>query len=174
MTILLQQLFGLIKLLNSETGTNQIAWGVAAGFVLGMSPAFSLQTIIIFLLIMLFRIQAGAAFVSAFFFTFIAYLLDPLSAALGSWILELPSMQSFYTTMYNLPIVPLTRFNNSIVMGSGALAIVLMPLAYLGAKVLVIKYRATIVQRYKDTAFWKALEATKIYKWYLRYEELKN
>ena len=39
---------------------------------------------------------------------------------------------------------------------------------------LVIKYRETIVQRYKDTAFWKALEATKIYKWYLRYEELKN
>jgi uncharacterized protein (TIGR03546 family) len=174
LTILLQQLFGLIKLLNSETGTNQIAWGVAAGFVLGMSPAFSLQTIIIFLLILLFRIQAGAAFVSAFFFTFIAFLLDPLSAALGSWILELPSMQSFYTSMYNLPIVPLTRFNNSIVMGSGALAIVLMPLVYLGAKMLVIKYRATIVQRYKDTAFWKALEATKIYKWYLRYEELKN
>jgi hypothetical protein len=59
-------------------------------------------------------------------------------------------------------------------MGSGALAIVLMPFIYFGAKMLVIKYRETIVQRYKDTAFWKALEATKIYKWYLRYEEIKN
>ena len=174
MTILLKQLFGLIKLLNSETGTNQIAWGVAAGFVLGMSPAFSLQTIIIFLLILLFRIQAGAAFVSAFFFSFIAYILDPLSAALGTWILELPSMQSLYTTMYNQPIVPLTRFNNSIVMGSGALAILLMPFVYFGARIFVLKYRETIVQRYKDTAFWKALQATRIYKWYLRYEELKN
>ena len=83
-------------------------------------------------------------------------------------------MQSLYTTMYNLPIVPLTRFNNSIVMGSGALAIIMMPFVYFAARIFVFKYRETIVQRYKDTAFWKALQATRIYKWYVRYEELKN
>lgn len=174
MAILLKQLFGLIKLLNSETGTNQIAWGVAAGFVLGMSPAFSLQTLMIFLLILLFRIQAGAAFISAFFFSFIAYLLDPISGALGSWILELPTLQDLFVTLYNLPIVPLTRFNNSIVMGSGFLAILLMPVIYFGTKFLVIKYRETIVQRYKETAAWKALQATRLYRWYIQYEEFKS
>jgi uncharacterized protein (TIGR03546 family) len=174
LTILLQQLFGLIKLLNSETGTNQIAWGVAAGFVLGLSPTFSLQSVIIFLLILLFRIQAGAAFISAFFFSFVAFLLDPLSSALGSWILEQESLQGFYRTLYNLPIIPLTRFNNSIVMGSGVLAILLMPFTFLGARFLVLKYRHVIVERYQNTGLWKALQATRVYKWYVRYEEFKN
>lgn len=173
-SILLQQLFGLIKLLNSETGTNQISWGIAAGFVLGMSPIISLQSIVIFLLILIFRIQAGAAFISAFFFGFVAYILDPLTAAIGAAVLESPSLKSLFTTLYNMPIVPLTRFNNSIVMGSGVLAIILMPFVYFGARLFVVKYRETIVSKYKNTALWKAFEATRIYKWYARYEELRG
>ncbi len=81
MTLLLKQLFGLIKLLNSETGVNQIATGIAAGFVLGMSPTLSLQSLLIFLLILVFRVQAGAALLSAFFFKFLAFLLDPILQA---------------------------------------------------------------------------------------------
>jgi uncharacterized protein (TIGR03546 family) len=174
LTILLNQIFGLIKLLNSETGTNQIAWGVAAGFVLGLSPVFSLQALLIFLMILVFRIQAGAAFVSAFFFSFIAYLLDPVTALIGAGILENPSLRETFTSLYNMPIIPLTRFNNSIVMGSGVLALTLMPQVYLLSRIAVHKYRETFVQRYKNTALWKALQATSVYKWYVRYENLKG
>lgn len=174
MTILLKQIFGLIKLLNSETGTNQIAWGVAAGFVLGLSPTFSLQALLIFLMILIFRIQAGAAFVSAFFFGFIAYLLDPITAAIGAAVLETPSLRATFTSLYNMPIIPLTRFNNSIVMGSGVLAVTFMPVVYLLSRVAVIKYRKTFVERYKNTALWKALQATSVYKWYVRYEDMKG
>jgi len=174
LTLLLKQIFGLIKLLNSETGTNQIAWGVAAGFVLGMSPIFSLQALLIFLLILVFRIQAGAAFITAFFFKFVAYLLDPISAQIGAIVLESPSLRNLFTTMYNMPIVPLTRFNNSIVMGSGVMAILLMPVVYFGSRILVKKYRVQIVQRYQNTAFWKAVQATGFYKWYVKYQELKG
>ena len=60
MTLLLKQIFQLLKLLNSEKGTTQIAWGVALGFVLGMTPAFSLQTILVLLLLLFFRVQIGA------------------------------------------------------------------------------------------------------------------
>jgi len=78
MTLLLKQLFAFLKMLNSETGHNQIAAGIAAGFILGMSPMLSLQTFLVFLIIFFFRIQAGAAFLAAFFFAFIAYVLDPI------------------------------------------------------------------------------------------------
>ncbi len=172
MTILLKQIFGLIKLLNSETGTNQIAWGIAAGFVLGMSPTLSLQTFLIFLLILLFRIQAGAAFLAAFFFKFAAYLMDPLTAALGAQVLEMPSLRGLFTTMYNMPLVPLTRFNNSIVMGSGILAILLMPVIFVVSRVLITKYREQIVQRFQKTKFWMAVKATAFYKWYAAYDDL--
>ena len=56
MGLLLNLLFALVKLLNSETGETQIAAGVAAGFILGMTPAFSLQTLLVFLCLFLFVI----------------------------------------------------------------------------------------------------------------------
>jgi uncharacterized protein (TIGR03546 family) len=169
-TILLKQIFAFLKLLNSETGTNQIAWGVAAGFVLGMSPALSIQTLFILILILIFRIQAGAAFLAAFFFKFIAYLLDPVSASIGESVLEMPALRGLFTTMYNMPLVPLTRFNNSIVMGSGVMAILLMPVVFVAAKILVVKYREKIVQRFQNTKMWKAVKATAFYKWYATYD----
>lgn len=172
MGLLLKQLFGFIKLLNSETGTNQIATGIAAGFILGMTPAFSLQTILVYLLIFFFRIQIGAAFIAAFFFAFAAYLLDPVFASTGRWILEMQSLEALFTTMYNLPIVPFTRFNNTVVMGSGVISILLSPLIFVLAKILVAKYRETVLKRFQETKFWKAIKATSFYKWYYKYDEL--
>lgn len=171
MAILLKQIFQMIKLLNSATGTNQIAAGVAAGLILGFSPLLSLQVAAIFLLILMFRIQAGTAFVSAFFFKFIAFLLDPASNSLGVWILELPVLVPFWTELYHLPLVPLTRFNNSVVMGSGVLGFVLALPVFFLARSLVKTYRVQIVARFEQTAFWKAVRATGLYKWYLKWEE---
>lgn len=166
MTILLKQLFGFLKLLNSETGTYQIATGIACGFVLGMSPFFSIQSFLIFFLLFIFRIQIGAALTSAFFFKFIAYLLDPIFDIVGKKLLEEASLQDLWTTMYNLPIVPFTKFNNSIVMGSGATALLLTPFIFLLSVILVRKYRVHIVARFKSTKAWQAFRATDIYQWY--------
>ena len=171
MGLLLKQLFQFIKLLNSDTGTNQIEAGIAAGFILGMTPALSLQTLLVFLCIFFFRIQIGAAFVAAFFFKFIAFILDPVFDSLGFWVLNHPALQSTFTTLYNMPIVPFTRFNNTIVMGSGVLSILLSPFIYLAALYVVRQYRVQIVARYKQTKFWKAIQATGLYKWYYKYDE---
>jgi uncharacterized protein (TIGR03546 family) len=172
MGLILNQIFKLIKLLNSETGTNQIAAGVAAGFVLGMAPVFSLQTLLIFVLIFLFRIQAGAAFVAAFFFAFIAFLLDPVFHVMGYKILQVEALQGLYTTLFNMPIVPMTRFNNSVVMGAGVTSILLVPFVFVLSKYLVNKYRKSVLERFKQTKFWKAVKATSLYKWYFKYDEL--
>lgn len=172
MGLILNQIFKLIKLLNSETGTNQIAAGVAAGFVLGMAPVFSLQTLLIFFLIFLFRIQAGAAFVSAFFFAFMAYLLDPVFHIMGYKILQVESLQSLYTTLFNMPLLPMTRFNNTVVMGAGVTSLLLFPIVFVLSKVLIAKYRKSVLERFKQTKFWKAVKATSLYKWYFKYDEL--
>lgn len=172
MGLLLKQVFAFFKLLNSDTGTNQIAAGIAVGFILGMTPALSLQSLLVFLLMFLFRIQIGAAFISAFFFAFLAYLLDPVFHMVGAWALEIQSMKGIYTTLYNMPIVPFSRFNNTIVMGSGIVAFLLSPIVFLFARVLVVKYRVTVVERIKGTKVWKALQATSIYKWYYKYDQI--
>ncbi len=130
MTLLLKQIFSLFQLLNSDKGSVSIALGVCCGFILGMTPSLSLQSLIIFLLLFIFRIQIGAALVTAFFFSFVAWLLDPVFHEVGSLILNLEGLKTTFTQLYNMPIVPFTRFNNTVVMGSGVLAFALTPLVY--------------------------------------------
>jgi uncharacterized protein (TIGR03546 family) len=174
MTYLLQQFFQLIKLLNSETGTRQIAWGIALGFVLGMTPAFSLQTVLVFLLLLFFRVQMGAAFMAAFFFKFIAFALDPVFHTVGTQVLEIQSLKPLFTQMYNMPIVPWTRFYNSIVMGSGVLSLLLTPVIFVLSLIAVHKYRQAVYEKFKNSKAFKALKATSFYKWYVKYNEFRS
>jgi uncharacterized protein (TIGR03546 family) len=172
MSLLLKQIFQFFRLLNSETGTNQLAAGLACGLILGFSPFLSLQTLLILVCCFFFRIQLGAALLSAFFFKFIAYLFDPISDALGRSVLESSTPHSLFVELYNIPLVPMTRFNNSIVMGSAILGLLLLIPAFFLFRKGIEKYRATIVARYKQSKIWKAWAGTSFYKWYLKYEHL--
>lgn len=173
MGLILKQLFSFIKLLNSDTGNISLAMGLTCGFILGMTPVLSLQSLLVFLIIFIFRIQVGAALIAAFFFKFSAFLLDPLFDAVGRKVLELESLQSFFTTLYNMPIIPFTRFNNSIVMGSAVATIILSPIVFIMSQYMIIKYRETVVARFRETKFWKAVEATKFYQWYYKLDQYK-
>ncbi len=99
MAFLLKQIFAFVKLLNSDTGENQIAAGIACGLILGFAPAFSLQTVLVIILLFFFRIQIGAATVTAFFFKFIAWALDPVSNQIGMAVLETLSLEPVFTQM---------------------------------------------------------------------------
>ncbi len=171
MTFLLKQIFGFLKLLNSDTGKNQIAAGVACGLILGFAPAFSLQTILVIAVLFFFRIQIGAATIFAFFFSFVAWIVDPLSHQLGIAVLEMEPLKPLFTEMYNMPLIPLTRFFNSIVMGSAIISILLAPVVYFASKILIDKYRETVVARFKQTKFWKAVKATSFYGLYAKYDQ---
>lgn len=172
MTILLKQLFAFLKLLNSDTGHNQLAAGLACGLVLGFSPILSLQALLVLFLAFFLRIQLGAAFLSAFFFKFLAYLIDPLSDHLGRFALEAPSLRPLYVSLYNMPLVPMTRFNDSIIMGSGILAFALVVPAFFVFRFLVLKYRVLVVEQFKGTKVWKVMSSTGLYKWYAKYNDL--
>lgn len=172
MGLLLKQLFQFLKLLNSDTGTNQLAAGLSLGIILGFSPFFSLQVLLVFFILFFFRVQMGAAFLGGFFFKFIAFLLDPLCDAIGRWALELPALKPTWTLLYNMPIIPFTRFNDSIVMGSGIIGFVLAVPMFFVFKKLILKYRELVVQKIKGTKVWKALTATTFYKWYVKYDDL--
>lgn len=173
MGLILKQIFAFIKLLNSDTGNISLAAGITCGFILGMTPVLSLHSLLVFLILFFFRIQIGAALLAAFFFKFSAFLLDPVFNMVGSKVLEIKSLQGFFTTLYNMPIVPYTRFNNSIVMGSGVLTFILSPIIFILSQYLIIKYREQILARFKTTKFWKAIEATKFYQWYYKYDQYK-
>jgi uncharacterized protein (TIGR03546 family) len=71
-----------------------------------------------------------------------------------------------------MPIVPMTRFNNTIVMGSGLVSLALTPIVYIFGRKLIVRYRIVVVERFKQTKFWKAVQATSFYKWYYSYDQL--
>ena len=171
MGLLLKQFFQMLRLLNSETGTVQLAAGITCGFVLGMTPVFSLQTLLIFLVIFFFRVQMGAALAAAFFFKFVAFALDPAFHAVGEWALALEPLQGLYTWLYNTPLVPYTRFYNTVVMGSGVLSLALSPGVYLVSYHLVKKYQLSVVARFRQTKVWQLVQASTFYRWYHKYSE---
>lgn len=172
MTLLIKQIINLIRLLHSENGIYQITWGLTLGAFLGFSPFFSLQTFLILVILLIFRVQFGAAFLSAFFFKLVAFLIDPLADVLGRWALENDTFRPLWTHLYNMPVIPYTRFNNSIVMGSFLVALLLSPILFFTFKYLIQKYRTHIAQALEKTKFWKAFKATKIYGLYAKYDDL--
>ena len=172
MTLLIKQLINFIRLLHSEDGTQQIAWGLTFGAFLGFSPFFSLQTFLILFILFIFKIQFGAAFLSAFFFKLVAFIIDPAADMLGRAVLENSSLRPLWTSLYNLPIIPYTRFNNSIIMGSFVVALVMSPFLYFGFKLLIQKYRTHVVHTFEQSKAWKAFKATKFYDWYSKYDDL--
>lgn len=165
MSLILKQVFAFIQLLNSDQGLNSLAFGLAFGVILGFSPFLSIQTFIVLFICFVFRVQLGAAFLSAFFFKFVAYLIDPLADQLGRSLLETPSLVPLWTSMYNMPLVPYTRFNNSIVMGSGAIGFALVIPLFFVFRALIQKYRVAFVARFKETKVWKVVQSTKLYQW---------
>lgn len=172
MSILIKQIINLIQLLHSDSGKNQIAAGLAFGVFLGFAPFISLQTFLVLFIVFIFRVQLGAAFLSAFFFKFIAYLLDPVADPIGRQLLENPSLRPIWTTMYNVPLLPMTRFNNSIVLGSFAISIILCPVLFFVFRILITKYRENLVKRLEATPLWNAIKVSKFYNLYKKYNEL--
>jgi len=167
-----KQIINLIRLLHSDTGQNQIAAGLAFGVFLGFAPFISLQTLFVLLVVFIFRVQLGAAFLSAFFFKFVAYLLDPVADPIGRSLLENPALRPIWTYMYNVPFLPMTRFNNSIVMGSFLISLALCPILFFIFKSLVVRYQVTVAHHLESSKAWKAFKATKLYDWYTKYNDL--
>lgn len=172
MGLLIKQIISLIRLLHSDTGQNQIASGLAFGVFLGFAPFLSIQTLLVLFVVFIFRVQLGAAFLSAFFFKFIAFLMDPAADIIGKWALENPGFRNVWLAMYNTPLIPMTRFNNSIVMGSFIISLFLCPILFFVFKKMILKYRNEIVQKVEASKAWKAIKATKFYLWYLKYTDL--
>ncbi len=54
--------------------------------------------------------------------------LDVWIDALGVQLLREPALQSLWTEMYNAPLLPWTRFNNSMVLGAAVISFLLLPL----------------------------------------------
>ncbi len=164
-----------LAILREGQTPRQVAAGFMLGSIIGFSPMVTLQGLVVWLIILLFDVNLGAAVLALTFCKLCAYLLDPLFHWLGFQILtNIDGLRPLWTAMYNAPVAPLTRFNNTVVMGSFACALVLALPIYFGFKHLVIAYRKTIGARVEKMKLYQVIKHSSLVQWYTKVRDLTS
>ena len=160
---LIQSLFGA---LHSEGTPGQLAAGIVLGAFLGLTPLFNLHNAVVFALLVLLNVSFAGGLLGWALFVPVGFLLDPLFDWIGHSLLLTPALRGLWTSMYNMPIVPLTNFNNTVVLGSLVFAVLsAVPLFFL-LRWAVARYRVTVGERVRQSRFYKAVTASKVYNVY--------
>lgn len=165
--LLLRLLQKLVKTLNSDGTPTQVAVGIAMGSALGVTPLLNLHNLLIIAAVFLFNVSVPAAMLGWIVFTPVGFILDPWFHAIGGWLLaDSPGLVSVWTALYNMPVVPLSNYNNTVVLGSlvGWIALVL-PIFY-GARWGVGRYRAHVLPRIRNSRIFRIVKASKLYNIY--------
>ncbi|GAB4184065.1 MAG: hypothetical protein Kow00108_21570 [Calditrichia bacterium] len=162
----------IIKILRSDGTPVQIAVGFSMGMMAGFIPFDTLHVILIWLGVIIFNVSFGAFLFGWIIFSGFAYLFDPLFHDLGYKILvDLSFLKGFFTWLSNTSILALTRFNNTVVMGSTILSILLFVPLFFFIKYFVIYYREHIDAKIQK---WKIIQSIKASKLYKTYEKIKG
>jgi len=160
---LIQSLFGA---LHSEGTPDQLAAGIVLGSFLGLTPLVNIHNAVIFAALVLLNVSfAGGMLGWAFFIPF-GFLLDPLFDWIGHTLLFTPALTPMFTSLYNMPVAPLTNFNNTVVLGSFVFAVLFALPLFLATRVGVTRYRATIGARVRQSKWYRAVMASKVYNVY--------
>ncbi len=166
MFLILKYVAKLLKALSSEASPNQLAGGFILGMIIGLTPVVSVHNLVILVLIIILKVNIGMAILAFLIFSGIAYLADPLFHSFGIWILENDGLQDTWTSMYNNELWAITKFYNTVVIGSFISALVLCIPMFPLTKIGVIQYRKHIHEKVMKTKFAKALKGTKLYSVY--------
>ncbi|GAB5410260.1 MAG: hypothetical protein BalsKO_26250 [Balneolaceae bacterium] len=174
MLLLLKYIAKLLKALASEASPSQIAGGLVLGMIIGLTPVLSIHNLVIVILIIILKVNIGMAILSFIIFSGIAYLADPVFHSFGIWLLEHEGLQASWTAMYNNEFWAITRFYNTVVIGSFLIALALCIPVFPISQVGVVQYRKNIHERVMKTKAIKWLKGTKLFSIYQAYSRIRS
>jgi uncharacterized protein (TIGR03546 family) len=163
---MLRTLAKLLQVLNSETAPGQITLGLALGMVMGFTPFFALHNVLVLLLVLVLRANLSAFFIGLAVFAALAFALDPVFHQVGLAVLRADALQETWTTFYNTALGRLSRFNNTVVMGSLIVSLVLFVPVLLSGNKLITHYRAHVPGWFKNSRIVTALKSSRFYEIY--------
>jgi uncharacterized protein (TIGR03546 family) len=167
---LLKLIQSIFKALHSEGTPGQVAAGLALGAMLGLTPLLNLHNAVVFGLIIILNVSFGGAMLGWALFTPIGFILDPLFDAVGhALLLDVSGLRPLWTKLFNVPVFPLTNFDNTIVLGSFITSLVLLIPIYYAAKWGIRRYRDTIGAKIRASKWYRAITASKaynVYRWF--------
>jgi uncharacterized protein (TIGR03546 family) len=141
---MIQVIAKLIVALNGNVKKSQLAAGFAWGVLLGLAPAGNFFWIVLFIVSFFFKHNHASKMLVMLLIKLFSPLIAPLMDMLGWELLNLELLRPYFITLYNMPFVPFTRFNNTLVAGGLAGGLVLwFPMFFLGMGSVSL-YRSTI------------------------------
>src|ERR1041384_365247 len=161
--LIIKLIQSMIKALHSEGTPGQVAAGIALGAILGLTPLVNLHNLVVFAVIVMFNVSFPGAMLGWALFTPLGFALDPMFDAIGHrLLLDTPSLTALWTSLYNVPVMPLTNFNNTVVLGSLLFSLVLLVPLYSASRWGVTRYRSDIMAWFKQSALHRFLSATRL------------
>lgn len=166
-------LANFIKILREGQTPRQVAGGFALGSIVGLSPTFTMQGILVWLVILVLDVNLSAALLAFTLFSLFAFVFDPVFHHLGyALLVQMDALKSLWTALYNAPIAPLTRFNNTVVLGSFLTALILSIPVYFAMRRFVVAYRTNIGARMERWKIFQIISKNFIVRWYLKVRDM--
>ncbi|AFG37349.1 TIGR03546 family protein [Spirochaeta africana] len=149
----------VLAALYSNKRPGEIAAAVALGVWAALIPGASLLFWLVFLLIFFVKVNQAIALLTLGLGSLATQLLDPLLHDIGYRVLTTDALYALWSDLYALPLLPLSRFNNTVVMGGFITGLAIFPLVFLATKSLVVPLRTRVVPGIASSTW-----AQKIYK----------
>ena len=119
MLIFFMKLLGSIrKAIAGRKHPHQLAWAFAFGLLLGIIPHGNLLALAVLVIVLTLKVNHAMAGLTAIGVSFAATRLDPYSHQLGDLVLSHPDAQGYAASAWQLPLMPWTDLNNTVVLGS--------------------------------------------------------
>lgn len=156
----------IFSVLNSEASIRQISWAIVLATALGFIPASNLLFVLILFLICILRVNLSIAIVAFTLSSGVAYFLSPLFVATGEYLLTLESLKTFWQACYQSDVLRLMHFNQTRVLGSFVIMLVLAAPLYFFSYYLISTYRERFAAWVDKLAIVRVLKASKVYQLY--------
>ena len=153
----------IFKILNSETEPLQISLALCFAMIIGLTPLWGPHNVITLLLVLLLRVNLTTFILAWIGFSGLAYLFDPLFHGFGLQVLTHESLQPLWTALYNSTLWRFSNFNNSVLMGSLIISMVLFVPLFFISRSIIYRYREHILTWVMKSRIVQALKASKFY-----------
>lgn len=158
----------LLKALNSETDPRQLALAASLGLIFGFTPLWTLHNLLVLLAVLILRVNLSVFLVAWAVFSGLAFALDGPFHLLGHAVLTASWLQGLWAGLYDSVLGQLWAFNNTVVMGSLVVSLVLAVPLYYAARWAVVRYRDTLRERILRSRVMTVLKANRLYQMYSR------
>ncbi len=144
---LLQPVRFIVGALTTHDSPRQLAWGIALGMLLGLVPKGNLTALVLAILLFSLRVNLALGLASAGVFCWAGMFLDPAAHKLGWRVLTFEPLQATFAWCYELPLIPWSGLNNTVVVGQLLLGVYALYPVYWLSRQFCHRWRDPLAER---------------------------